>query len=294
MHQVPVRSRAGVALVALCCLATCEPRLVVGTWSGAGEGGASGQGEGGLAGQGARTGDGGQAADGGQDGACVDDATTPPSATDPLFVPWSTGFEDGFCDFRKVAGYCFADGDGSYELVESPVRSGRYAAAFKINVQSGYQARCLAQGQLPEAAYYGAWYYVPALTTNSSVWNLLHFQGGDPSAQHGLWDVSLRNGSDGSLEVFVYAFLHNQDRFAPQARTIPIGAWFHLEFYLRRAADASGEIALYQDGELVVEATGLVTDDTNSGQWFVGNIANALIPPDSTVYVDDITIGTSR
>ncbi len=47
-------------------------------------------------------------------------------------------------------------------------------------------------------------------------------------------------------------------------------------------------------GQLLVEATGLQTDDTDWGQWFVGNIANALTPPDSTVYVDDITIGTSR
>jgi hypothetical protein len=112
--------------------------------------------------------------------------------------------------------------------------------------------------------------------------------------QHGLWDVSLRNGADGSLEVFVLGFLNSQNYFAAEPRPIPIGDWFHLEFFLRRAADASGEMALYQDGELLVEASGLVTDDTDWGQWFVGNIANALTPPDSTVYVDDITIGTSR
>jgi hypothetical protein len=297
MHELPGgRFRAGLSVAALCSFATCEPRLVVGTWSGAGEAGQPGTAGEGGAGEGGRPGEGGQVGDGlgGENGACVGDAATGASTTDPLSVPWSTGFENGFCDFQEVAGYCFADGDGSYELVESPVRSGKYAAAFKINTQSGYQARCVAQGELPAAAYYGAWYYVPALTTNSSVWNLLHFQGGDPSSQHGLWDVSLRNGSDGSLEVFVFDFLNSQDRLAPVPRPIPIGAWFHLEFYLRRAADQSGEIALYQDGELVVQASGILTDDTSWGQWFVGNIANALTPADSTVYVDDITIGTSR
>ena len=44
----------------------------------------------------------------------------------------------------------------------------------------------------------------------------------------------------------------------------------------------------------VLELTGLVTDDSAWGQWYVGNIANALSPSESTVYVDDITIGTTR
>jgi hypothetical protein len=179
-------------------------------------------------------------------------------------------------------------------LVDSPVRSGNSAAAFTIDTASGYQSRCLVQGELPEAAYYGAWYYVPALSTNYSVWNLLHFRGGTPSAQHGLWDVSLRNGSDGNLEAYVYDFLHGTNHFGVDPPPVPIGAWFHLEFYLRRAADETGAIALYQDGQLVVEATGLVTDDSDWGQWYVGNIANALSPPQSTLYVDDVTLGTSR
>jgi hypothetical protein len=179
-------------------------------------------------------------------------------------------------------------------LVDSPVRSGNSAAAFTIDTATGYQTRCLVQGELPEAAYYGAWYYLPALSTNYSVWNLLHFQGGDPSAQHGLWDVSLRNGTDGNLEAYVYDFLRGTNLFGADPPPVPIGAWFHLEFYLRRAADDTGEIALYQDGELVVEATGLVTDDSNWGQWYVGNIANSLSPSQSTLYVDDITLGTSR
>jgi hypothetical protein len=284
--------RAGAALVVatLGVCSACEPELVVGTWSAGGESGGDAGGEAGGGGGGGQSGEGA----GASDGACTEDAASDASTMNPLSVPWSTSFENGFCDFREVAGYCFADGVGSYETVESPVRSGKYAAAFTINSTFGYQARCVAQGELPEEAYYGAWYYVPSLTTNNSVWNLLHFQGGDPSSPHGLWDVSLRNGSDGSLEVFVFDFLRMQDRLAAEPRPIPIGAWFHLEFYFRRAADETGAIALYQDGELLVEASDLVTDDTEWGQWFVGNIANALSPAESTVYVDDITIGTSR
>jgi hypothetical protein len=209
---------------------------------------------------------------------------------------WSTGFENDFCDYAKVAGFCYAEPEASYTIVDSPVHSGRHAAAFSITRPDtlGHQTRCVRQGVLPEAAYYGAWYFVPERADNSALWNLFHFQGGDASAQHGLWDVSLENTADGELEPIVFDFLNGRLRRAASPKPIPIGAWFHLEFYLERAADTSGSIALYRDGELVVEARGIETDDTRWGQWYVGNLATGLTPAESTVYVDDVTIQRSR
>jgi hypothetical protein len=75
---------------------------------------------------------------------------------------------------------------------------------------------------------------------------------------------------------------------------IPIQAWFQLELHLKRAADATGEVALYQDGQLLIDQKGLRTDDTSWGQWYVGNYADALTPPDFTLYVDDVTIRGTR
>ena len=45
---------------------------------------------------------------------------------------------------------------------------------------------------------------------------------------------------------------------------------------------------------MAVHLTGLVTDDTDWGQWYVGNLADALVPPASTVYVDDVTISLTQ
>jgi hypothetical protein len=40
-----------------------------------------------------------------------------------------------------------------------------------------------------------------------------------------------------------------------------------------------------------LDLTGIATDDSRWGEWFVGNFATALSPASSTVYVDDVTIG---
>jgi hypothetical protein len=220
----------------------------------------------------------------------------------PLVVPWSTGFENGWADWSQPAnqGYCYAMGFANFQIVNAPgapVHSGQHAAAFTVNVNlaSPSQTRCVRQGVLPASAYYGAWYYVPASATNRDNWNLLHFRGGnvgDRNLTHGLWDVSLTNGPGGGVEPSVYDFLRTQSVEA--GPPIPIGTWFHLEVLWRRASDASGQFTVFGDGQIIFDRSGVATDDSLWGQWFVGNYATALTPGVSTVYVDDVTIGTTR
>jgi hypothetical protein len=267
VHMPAVERRArsllhlASALALLGALAACQPELNVGKWTCATSGDA------GLA-----------------------------KPTDPVALPWSTGFEDEFCDYSEVAGFCYAEAQASYTTVTSPVHSGHYAAAFRITTSdtTGHQTRCVRQGALPAAAYYGAWYFVPARATNTALWNLLHFQGGEAPGQHGLWDVSLENGTNGDLELVVFDFLNSKTRRPAKATPIPIGAWFHIELYLKRAADATGQVTLYQDGQLLIDVANLITDDSNWGQWYVGNLSTGLTPRDSTLYVDDVTIRSTR
>jgi hypothetical protein len=228
------------------------------------------------------------------------DAAEAGPALDPdaSIVSWTTGFEDEFCDYAQPTGFCFATGAGSYSVVTSPVHSGSYAAAFTVRGVpdgGGSQARCVVQGVFPGAAYYGAWYYVPLRAQNTGNWNLFHYQGGVPgqTLQY-LWDVSLANGNGGGpLHTLVRDFLTLQT-YDSTAPPIPVGQWFHLEVYFKRANDATGEITLWQDGAMAVHLTGLVTDPTDWGQWYVGNLADDLIPPASTVYVDDVTISLTQ
>lgn len=221
------------------------------------------------------------------------------ATVDPdVVVPssWSSGFENGFCDYSGPGRYCYADEEGSYTLVNSPVHSGNSAAAFTITTyddETGAQARCVLQGQLPEEAHYGAWYYIETAAENRDNWNLFHFEGGTTEAPSKLWDVSLSSPDGSPPRVYVYDFLRGR---AVQTTTpvVPIGEWFHLEFHWRRATDDTGAVTVYQDDEVALELTGLQTADSDVGTWYLGNLANALTPSMSTVYIDDVTIRTTR
>lgn len=234
------------------------------------------------------------------------DAMTVPLATDAVLTDWRTGFEADFCDFTQAGGYCVEDRQASNQIVSSPVHGGQFAAAFTVSSadDAGFQSRCVRQGALPSTAYYGAWFYFPKLVQNSRSWNLFHFRGGaatnvrtalegeDQAGAdvHSLWDVSLKNASNGDMQAFVFDFFNMSENDAPSPRAVPIGKWVHFQLYFKRAANATGRIQLYQDGVLLVDLADLITDDTDWGRWYVGDYSKGLKPPDSTLYVDDVSI----
>ena len=213
----------------------------------------------------------------------------------PLTVPWSTGFEGTPGDtWVPGNGACYATGGGVFRIVTTPVHGGQHAASFSVDTSLGSpsQTRCIEQGVLPTAGYYGAWYYVANFAADTGNWNLLHFQGADVAdgtTAHGLWDVSLASATDGTLHAIVYDFLRT--RVVQTTGTVPVGSWVHFEVYLSRSSAQTGEFTLRQNGQVILDLTGLSTDDSRWGQWFVGNYATALSPSASTVYVDDVTIG---
>lgn len=65
-----------------------------------------------------------------------------------------------------------------------------------------------------------------------------------------------------------------------------------VAYVLQSALDATGDVALYQDGEELVRIADVISNDTPFSQWYVGNHAAtmAVNSPTSTVYVDDVTV----
>ncbi len=209
--------------------------------------------------------------------------------------PWRTGFENGFCEYQQ-GGFCYATGTASYRIVDAPVHSGRYAAAMTVfgdGTDANSQSRCVREGSLPTQAYYGAWFYVPSVpTSNNGVWNLIHFQSGSGTGQKYLWDLSLKDDGNGGLRLDILDHLpHGTLPSLAGVPTVPLGEWFHAELFLKRASDATGAVAIYQDGQKIWQADNLVTDDDSQvGQWYVGNLATDMNPSESTVYVDDVAV----
>ena len=309
--------RRGFALAGL--LASCEPKLLVGDLGcPPGQGGvpsvdANGvvscvqtSGSGGSAGTGAVSG-GGMAGgvDGGGVGGDADASEVCPAGgaatregtfVGPFAAPWQTSFDAGLCTYEDEAGFCYADPDSGYRLVTSPVHSGTFAVAFDMGpstVDRQRQTRCVREGVLPVEAYYGAWYYVPSELTGAHDWNLLHFQGGMPNTRlHNLWDVSMDDSAGNGYELFIYDALGKGHYGQADPRPIPTDRWFYVEFFWKRATDATGEVALFQDGEEIVRRSGIITDDSLFGQFYVGNYTEALTTTTApvTVYVDDVSV----
>jgi hypothetical protein len=257
----------------------CEPKVVIGAWSCPPKSKSNLVGTAGAAG-----------------------AAGSVAADDSFPFPWSTGFENGFdCDYAEPDGACYAQGTAKYNLVTDPVHSGSYAASFTVDSfvdNKSTHTRCLRQGTFPTEAYYSAWYFIPTIPNKVQLWNLFHFSGGAAIGEKNadrLWDVSLVKKDNGDLRLEFYNFGKSDQPLPDQsnAPSIPIGAWFRIEMYVKRAADATGEFTLYQDGTSILRMTGLLTDDTKVGTWFVGNLAENLDPVESTVYVDDVMLSAT-
>lgn len=209
-------------------------------------------------------------------------------------VGWSTGFENGFKDYYDAFGKCYHIGDASCALADSPVHQGKYAGAFSIVTTTpamSAHTRCFLQGAFPVDAVYGAWFYIPAFAEARANWNLMYIQGANvPIQEAGLWDVSLGNGDDGRLRLHIYG--HDMpSAMLPEAPiTVPMGRWFHVEFRWVRAKDGTGSVSLRQDGVLLQEMTDIVTDRFDFHEWYVGNLGEELVPAESTIYVDDVSV----
>jgi hypothetical protein len=265
-------SRAfGFVLAILSC--ACEPDLVVGGWNCATSPGAAGP---------------------------KDDGGVTQPVLDPIALPWNTGFENGFCGYAAVKGFCYKIGDAEPTSVASPVHSGHRAMAFAIAADdggSGGQTRCVREGAFPHDAYYGAWFYLPSIPKSADNWNLVHFQGGNGDTRWTkLFDVTLVSTGDGQYGLTLNQGEDDQLLGPAKPRAVRVASWFHVVLRFLRSPDANGEVTLYQDDldQPLVDVTGIVTDPYPYDQWYVGNLVHGAPPTDLTVYVDDVSVSTTR
>ena len=215
---------------------------------------------------------------------------------------WTATFEPGISRNR------LADGNGGTYLENASVAAsvtldvahrGQYAGRATVTPSMGMASlNYLYRVQpSPREAYYSAWFYIPSSFTVQSWLSLIHFrcsQTGDGNNLMGVWDLNVYPRADGSLVAHLYDYLTQTNHEQAIPTPVPVDSWVHFEVFFRKASDATGRIALWQDGTLIVDAANVVTTQTDWVQWDAGGASNDVQPPLALVYVDDAAISLTR
>lgn len=149
----------------------------------------------------------------------------------------------------------------------------------------------------PPEAYYGAWFFIPASLQVGIFLSLHHFgyhRTAGSAETTPLFDFNVYPGTDGTLFAHLYdpAAMMNIDQTNPVP--VPTARWVHFEIFLRKAADTTGRITIWQDGAQILDIPNLVTAPTDLLQWDAGGGSNDIAPSPATVYFDDATISSTR
>jgi hypothetical protein len=289
--------RCAVALIGPLIWA-CQGDIHLGVLETTGQGGANGAATAGASSGGAGEAKGGFAGGGSPDGAAAGSSARAGNAN----LLWHAEFESA--DLSEWT----SDGQGANYRSSEPVapvitseraHTGTQALKVSISVEGGMTSAnyMYRQATTPVEAYYSAWFLIPQNYTVKDWWNILHFVGsqtGDGRNEVSLWDVDLRSTTDGSLGLYVYEFGGSKQHNPVAARAFPIGVWVQLEVLFRKASDSTGRFAVYQDGALLIDVSGVRTAPNDWLRWAVGSASSNIAPTPADLYVDDAAISLAR
>ena len=221
-------------------------------------------------------------------------------------VLWTARFEgNNFLEWTTVAG----GGAGppiapsTMAVSSEHAHQGNYSANLTVFAPADTtqgNASFAREGNLPIAAYYSAWYYLPRSVTVGVYWVIMKFRlrnvVDDPSSEGELFDVNLKSLNDGgmSLRLYVHQGFGGGDwPLDVVDPVVPVGDWFQLEAFYRVASDNSGRLTLWLDGKQILDKIG-PTGPTPWAAWDVASVADVLSPETATLYVDDCAISRTR
>ena len=219
-------------------------------------------------------------------------------ATPEAPIVWQAGMEGGHMGewyapggHRTGGGEFNSDGGESFASMDV-AHGGAWSAALVLPGGSGGTRlfRWRESDEHPEA-YYAAWFYFPRRYEPDVWWSIFQFKSqlselvSDP-----FWVLTVDNRDDGAM--YLELGDARTDRAYPQeVADLPVGAWVHIECYLRQSATADGQLKCWQDGQLLWDLEGITTHHPGStNQWSVNNYSDAVGPAPVVVYVDDASI----
>jgi hypothetical protein len=215
---------------------------------------------------------------------------------------WSSTFEPG-----DLSEWSLGGGGGAYLLnsavgpavTSEAAHGGRYSGKLTVSPALGMMSETylFRDSPSPPEAYYSAWFYIPSTVQVISWLSIIHFNAsttGDGRNVFPTWDVNLYTPATGGLVAHLYSFVTqtNLEQTAPVQ--VPRDRWVHFEVLVRKAATATGRVAVWQDDAAILSLDGVVTAPNDWLQWNVGGASTDVVPSPAAIYVDDAAISFSR
>jgi hypothetical protein len=202
---------------------------------------------------------------------------------------WTAGEADAGVSFNAA---------GMLTVESDHVHSGSSAVLASIATVDGLSFARLNRRDVPQAAHFSAWFYIPRPYTVVGYWNLFEFQGlFEPTIDSDvatLWSVDLHGGESTDMTFYLWDNTHAVAYGPAVPLVAPVGRWFQIEAFVHQATDASGRITVWIDGSKLADVSGVPTVPTPWLGWSVGSSSNAIAEEPVELYLDDAMITAPR
>lgn len=230
-------------------------------------------------------------------------------------VLFNGDFETGnFSQFDSVA----VSGRTTHYVQNDTVRSGGKAARLTVEphwlyednpgVRLGWMNKKNAapedEKNLPDAAFYSAWYYLPSYV--ETPWNnIMQWKGWSSANTRSPIHAVRLFGEGGVMRLTLSNRVGEEtgeyDQSLPVAATseltLPIARWFQLVTYYIWSKEPTGRVATFVDGEQAWDIEGIRTDfsypfHTYPRQWAVNNYTAKMDLKKYSIFIDDCVVWT--
>lgn len=238
-----------------------------------------------------------------------------PTDTSNPGILWSADHETG--DFsqweynqgRAIFNSNTPPGTSDASITDEVAHSGNYALKLSLTGASDGQSqgtrvvrRWLDSSEdppipLPDEAYYSAWYYFPQVYKPQVWWNVFQFKSKSPDGvTNAMFSFNIGYRND-----IMYLYVYDKILFTAHGQgdgrlPIPVGQWVHIEAYLKKRFDNTGQLTVWQDGVKIIDVLNIRTifGEDDRLRWSVNNYTDDITPSDPVIYVDDAVISTER
>jgi hypothetical protein len=218
---------------------------------------------------------------------------------------WVSTFEVGTFDewSSQPGGAATSDpSPNAIEISSEQAHRGRYSAKLTIVASSGgaqVNTGLVRRGNLPQSAYYSAWYYVPRTVDVGTFWTIFKIRRrsvvDDPTTEDELFDVDIKSLSSGEMAVHVYDHRVAGDLpLVAAAPVVPVSRWFQIEAYYHNMQDNTGRLTCWLDGSVFLDVEGTPLGPTPWVEWDAVNVGANLSPNPVTLFIDDAAISDTR